>query len=173
MANTVPFLPMPRRLGLKELRQLVVYLCSDDGRKRSYVMPRGTMGLKRFILKRCNFAYHEHKNDISSKLVGFLWRLNKMAVYLHQPGLFHSPGFSSLLPKGLLVNEENHVMEMSLATVNLLPSSGVNCSEQLGDSSDGWGGCGSWDSCLLAKAVSAANQSAGCLSKVLRWGSKN
>ena len=86
--------------------------------------------------------------------------LNKMEVYLHNPGLFLASDFSVLLPKKMFDNDENIVLELNLDTMISLPTPEFNCSQE----EEGQ----TLDSCILAEAVRAANKPAGCISKYLR-----
>ena len=88
-------------------------------------------------------------------------KVNKLEVYLHNKGLFQSSGFSIIIPKTIFSSAENFILELILETMISLPSAEFNCSqeEELAET---------LDSCLLAEAMKAANQSAGCLAKQLR-----
>jgi hypothetical protein len=90
--------------------------------------------------------------------------LKKMAVYIHNQGQFFAQDLSIPMPRKLFTNEENLLLELIMEAVTLMPSPTYDCSQEdnLQETSM------TLDQCVLAKAFSMANQSAGCLSKDLR-----
>jgi hypothetical protein len=83
--------------------------------------------------------------------------LNRMEVYLHMRGLFHSQDYLLQLPKKILVETEKSILELKLETLASLPLAEFNCTQ----SEEAM----ILDSCLLAEANKAANKSARCLPK--------
>jgi hypothetical protein len=83
--------------------------------------------------------------------------LNRMEVYLHSGGLFHSQDYLLLLPKKKLADEEKSILDLKLETQASLPMAEFNCIQNEEAIT--------LDSCLFAEANKEANESAGCLPK--------
>ena len=81
-------------------------------------------------------------------------------MYLHNRGLFLASDFSVLLPKSMFLYKGIYVLALSMETMTSLTSPEFNCNSQEEAAQ-------TLDGCLLAEALRAANQSAGCLSKDL------
>jgi hypothetical protein len=83
--------------------------------------------------------------------------LNKIKVYLHSQGLFHAWDFSVALDKNLFNKEKNYTLSLAMETIQSLNTPDFNCSEYtIGQT---------LDSCLVAEAMQAANNTAGCIFK--------
>ena len=83
------------------------------------------------------------------------YKLNQMSTYLHCAGLFHAQDLSLQLDVRLFGEEKNFMLELSLETLDSLPSVESHCSQA------------EVDQCLFTGAFQAANLSAGCISKYL------
>jgi hypothetical protein len=84
---------------------------------------------------------------------------NKMKVYLHNQGLFNAFDFSLGLDNKLFSFDKNHTLALSLETIRSLNTPDFKCSEDTEEQT--------LDSCLVAEAMQAANNSAGCIFKYL------
>jgi hypothetical protein len=85
--------------------------------------------------------------------------LNKMKVYLHNRGLFNAFDFSINLHNNLFSSDKNHTLSLSLETIMSLNTPDFKCSEDAVEQT--------LDSCLIAEAMQAANNSVGCIFKYL------
>jgi hypothetical protein len=84
---------------------------------------------------------------------------NKMKVYLHKQGLFSASDFSIGLDNNLFSFDKNHTLALSLETITSLNTPEFKCSEDTVEQT--------LDSCLIAEAMQAANNTAGCIFKYL------
>jgi hypothetical protein len=84
-------------------------------------------------------------------------QLNKINVYLHNHGLFNARDFYQGLDKNLLISEKNYTLSLALETIQSLNTPDFNCNEYTNGQS--------LDSCLVAEAMQAANNTAGCIFK--------
>jgi hypothetical protein len=107
------------------------------------------------LCKTVNFQAGTHREVRLRHFYSGWCKLNKMEVYLHSPGQFHSAEFAILMPKWILVYENNYILQLSIESIISLPSADFNCSEDENTQT--------LDSCLLEEAFRAANISAGCL----------
>jgi hypothetical protein len=83
--------------------------------------------------------------------------LNKINVYLHKQGLFNARDFSHVLEKDQLLFDKNYTFALAIETIQSLNTPDFNCSDySLGQT---------LDSCLVADAIQAANNTAGCIFK--------
>jgi hypothetical protein len=80
---------------------------------------------------------------------------DRMKVYLHSQGLFNAWDFSLALEKNLFSSEKNYTLALAMETIKSLSTPDFNCSEY----TDGH----TLDSCLVAEAMQAANNTAGCI----------
>jgi hypothetical protein len=87
------------------------------------------------------------------------WKFNKMKVYLHTQGIFNAFDFSLALEKELFSSEKNFTLALSLETITSLNTPDFKCSEDTMEQT--------LDNCLVADAIKAANNSAGCIFKYL------
>jgi len=87
------------------------------------------------------------------------FKLNKMKVYLHNQGLFNAFDFSLALEKELFSFNKHHTLALSLETIMSLNTPDFKCSEDTVEQT--------LDSCLIAEAMQAANNTAGCIFKYL------
>jgi hypothetical protein len=84
-------------------------------------------------------------------------KLNRITVYLHNQGLFNARDFSLGLEKNLLILDKNYTLTLAMETIQSLKTSDFNCNEYtIGQT---------LDSCLVAEAMQAANNTAGCIFK--------
>jgi hypothetical protein len=81
--------------------------------------------------------------------------MKKMEVYLHKPGQFHSPDFTILMPKKMLNNDENFILQLNIEIMNSLTSADFSCSQENATQT--------LDDCILNEAFKAAINSAGCI----------
>jgi hypothetical protein len=70
--------------------------------------------------------------------------LKAMEVYLHSPGQFHSADFTILMPKKMLSNDQNFILQLNIEIINSLTSEDYSCSEENGSET--------LDSCILEEA---------------------
>ena len=85
--------------------------------------------------------------------------LSNINVYLHGQGLFLAPDFSLPIDKSLFLADKNYILDLTLETMESLPTEQLKCSQSLAQT---------LDSCILEEAWKGANQSAGCIAKYLR-----
>jgi hypothetical protein len=83
--------------------------------------------------------------------------LNKINVYLHKQGLFNARDFYQGLEKYLLLPEKNYTLALAMESIQSLKTTDFNCSEYSLEQT--------LDSCLVAEAIQAANNTAGCIFK--------
>ncbi len=83
--------------------------------------------------------------------------LNRIKVYLHSQGLYHAWDFSVALEKNLFIEEKNYTLSLAMETIQSLNTPDFNCSEYTFGQT--------LDSCLVAEAIQAANNTAGCIFK--------
>jgi hypothetical protein len=83
--------------------------------------------------------------------------LNRIQVYLHSQGLVNARDFSVALDKNLFMSEYNYTLALAMETIQSLNTPHFNCSEYTFRQT--------LDSCLVAEAMQAANNTAGCIFK--------
>ncbi len=86
-------------------------------------------------------------------------KINKMKVYLHNQGLFNALDFSLALEKKLFSSDKNHTLALALETIMSLNTPSFKCREDTVHQT--------LDSCLVAEAMEAANNTADCIFKYL------
>ena len=93
-----------------------------------------------------------HSSSLSKKCP-----LDKINVYLHKQGLFNARDFYHVLEKDQLLLDKNYTFALAIETIQSLNTPDFNCSDySLGQT---------LDSCLVADAIQAANNTAGCIFK--------